>query len=190
MQKIAVLDNYDSFTYNLVHLLREVTGHTPDVFRNDKVAVSTLAYYDSILLSPGPGIPQEAGIMPQVVRDLGATKNILGVCLGHQCIAEVFGGKLINMPHVCHGKGILTKVVDTDEKLFSGVPEEFVSGRYHSWMVDPGFLPNSLKVTAIDEESRIMALAHRDYRIRGVQFHPESILTQFGKEMIQNWLAC
>jgi anthranilate synthase component II len=189
MKKVAVLDNYDSFTYNLVHLIRDVTGELPDVFRNDKITVSELERYDSLLLSPGPGLPSEAGIMPEAVKRLAPHKNILGVCLGHQCIAEVFGSTLVNMEQLCHGKGIVVDVKDREEKLFKNTPEAFLSGRYHSWTVDPESIPSCLTVTATDAAGRVMALRHNLYDVRGVQFHPESILTEFGKEMIAGWLS-
>jgi anthranilate synthase component II len=186
--KLLLLDNYDSFTFNLVHLLRDVGVSNLDVHRNDKVSLEAVGEYDRIVLSPGPGIPSEAGIMPEVVKRYAATHSILGVCLGHQCIGEVFGGRLINMGQVCHGQGLQTKVEKSSDPLFHGIPKTFLSGRYHSWLVSSDDFPPCLEILATDEEGRIMAVRHREYRIRGVQFHPESILTQYGREMMTNWL--
>jgi anthranilate synthase component 2 len=186
--KVLLLDNYDSFTFNLFQLVGEICGAAPDVFRNDKIALEEIEKYDKILLSPGPGLPSEAGIMPEVVREFAAKKSILGVCLGHQCIAEAFGAKLENMERVCHGFGVNTLVKDKKEMLFQGVPEQFESGRYHSWMVSRKGLPEVLEITADDGEGRIMALRHRDLDVRGVQFHPESVLTPDGAAIMRNWL--
>ncbi len=186
--KVLLLDNYDSFTFNLFQLVGEICGNVPDVFRNDKIAMEEIEKYDKILLSPGPGLPSEAGIMPEVVREFAATKSILGVCLGHQCVAETFGAKLENMERVCHGFGMNTLVKSADEILFQGVPKEFQSGRYHSWMVSPEDLPDCLEVTATDDDERIMALRHRVLDVRGVQFHPESVLTPEGVTILRNWL--
>lgn len=186
--KVLLLDNYDSFTFNLFQLVGEINGEMPDVFRNDKIALGEIEKYDKILLSPGPGLPSEAGIMPEVVREFAARKSILGVCLGHQCIAETFGAKLENMERVCHGFGMNTIVNATDELLFQGVPAEFSSGRYHSWMVSRENLPDSLEITATDDDGRIMALRHRELDARGVQFHPESVLTPDGAAILRNWL--
>lgn len=189
MQKILLLDNYDSFTFNLFQLVGEVSGGImPDVFRNDKITLEEAAKYDKILLSPGPGLPSEAGIMPELVKRFAPTKSILGVCLGHQCIAETFGGELENMERVCHGFGIETIVTDESESLFRGVPEKFQSGRYHSWTVSPENLPDCLEITAKDAEGRVMALRHREFDVRGVQFHPESVLTPEGAAIMRNWL--
>lgn len=189
MQKILLLDNYDSFTFNLFQLVGEVGGAMPDVFRNDKIALEDVEKYDKILLSPGPGLPSEAGIMPELVRRFAPTKSILGVCLGHQCIAENFGARLENMPRVCHGFGLETSVTVSDETLFHGMPEKFQSGRYHSWTVSNENLPDCLEVTATDAEGRIMALRHRELDdVRGVQFHPESVLTPEGAIIVRNWL--
>jgi anthranilate synthase component 2 len=185
--KILVLDNYDSFTYNLVYILRELHGDI-DIYRNDKIALEDVAAYDKILLSPGPGIPSEAGIMPELVKRYAATKSILGICLGHQCIGEVFGASLENMTDVLHGISDKATVTDTNELLFRGLPTEFHVGRYHSWSVLADTVPDSMTITAIDEQHRVMALAHKTYDVRGVQFHPESVLTDHGKQMLQNWL--
>jgi len=188
MSSLLVIDNYDSFTYNLVHLLRHLGVSDITVHRNDKITVDEAGKFKKILLSPGPGIPLEAGIMPEVVRRYGPTHSILGVCLGHQCIGEVYGGTLINMKHPVHGKAVKSKIVDASEKLFKGLPEEVETGRYHSWLVGNEGFPSCLKVTAVDSQGDIMALSHRTYDVRGVQFHPESILTKFGEQMISNWL--
>ncbi len=189
MSKILVIDNYDSFTYNLVHLLRDVTGSQPVVVRNDEISVADVSQYDQIVLSPGPGIPSEAGIIADVVREFSSEKSILGVCLGHQCIAEVFGGTLRNLEQVSHGKGLGTIVTDREDRLFSGMPERFDSGRYHSWVVDHTDFPATLAITAIDDDNKIMALRHREFRVWGVQFHPESILTPDGATLLQNWIS-
>jgi len=185
--KILVLDNYDSFTYNLVHLIRE-NGFVVDIFRNDKISLEDVARYDKILLSPGPGIPDEAGIMKQVVREYGPTKSILGICLGHQGIGEVFGASLFNIPNVLHGVTSLTEITDQDEYLFHGVPVKFQATHYHSWAVLPESIPSELKVTAQNNEGLIMGLRHLKYDVKGLQFHPESIMTPEGPKMIKNWL--
>jgi anthranilate synthase component 2 len=186
--KVLILDNYDSFTFNLYQFVGEILGAAPDVFRNDKITLEEIEKYDKIILSPGPGLPSEAGIMPEVVERFAGRKSILGVCLGHQCIAENFGAKLENMSRVCHGFGMETVVEVEDELLFRGVPRQFKSGRYHSWMVAENGLPDSLQVTARDTDGRVMALRHREYDLRGVQFHPESVLTPDGKTILRNWL--
>jgi len=186
--KVLLLDNYDSFTFNLFQLVGEINGVMPDVFRNDKIALGEIEKYDKILLSPGPGLPSEAGIMPEVVREFAARKSILGVCLGHQCIAESFGARLENMERVCHGFGMNTIVKVEDELLFRDVSPQFESGRYHSWMVSLDNLPDCLEITASDDNERIMALRHRELDVRGVQFHPESVLTPEGPMILRNWL--
>jgi anthranilate synthase component 2 len=185
--KILVLDNYDSFTYNLVHILREL-GHTPDVFRNDKISVDDVGKYDKIMLSPGPGIPDEAGIMKAVVRTYGKAKSILGICLGHQGIGEVFGAALFNIPKVLHGVTSKVSILDKDEYLFDGVNNNFEATHYHSWAVKPEGFPSSLKVTATNKEGLIMGLRHVEYDVKGLQFHPESIMTIEGPKMISNWI--
>ncbi len=185
--KILVLDNYDSFTYNLVHILRAL-GHQPDVIRNDKMPVEAVAAYDKILLSPGPGIPDEAGIMKQVIQEYAPTKSILGICLGHQGIAEVFGAKLYNIPKVLHGVTSHSTVLDPEEYLFKEVTSPFQATHYHSWAVVPESLPETLKVTAVNTEGLIMGLRHVRYDVRGLQFHPESIMTPEGERMMHNWL--
>jgi anthranilate synthase component 2 len=186
---ILIIDNYDSFTYNLVHLVNEL-GLQCEVWRNDKFAIGDVDAFDKIILSPGPGIPSEAGLLLEVIEKYAPTKSIFGVCLGQQAIAEVFGGSLYNLQQPMHGIATPIKVTDGQEKLFKGLPESFKVGRYHSWVVSDKDLPEVLEVTAIDEEDNsIMALAHRKYDVRGVQFHPESVLTEFGKELMKNWLS-
>ncbi len=185
--KILVLDNYDSFTYNLVHMLREME-YEPDIYRNDKISIERVNDYDKILLSPGPGIPSEAGIMMDLIHRYAPNKSILGVCLGHQAIAEAFKGKIYNMPLVLHGVGDTTKLLpEQEDYLFNGVPDSFQVCRYHSWAVEKE-MPDELLVTAVDEQGGVMALRHRQYDVKGVQFHPESILTEHGARMIRNWL--
>lgn len=185
--KILVLDNYDSFTYNLVYILREL-GHRPDVIRNDKMTVEAVADYDKILLSPGPGIPAEAGILKPLIAEYGPTKSIMGICLGHQAIGEVFGATLENLNDVLHGVAHQARVLDVDELIFNGLPEILTVGRYHSWSVVRDSLPADLLVTAEDEQGRVMGLRHARYDVRGVQFHPESILTVGGVQMMKNWI--
>jgi anthranilate synthase component 2 len=185
--KILVLDNYDSFTYNLVHIIREL-GYEVDIIRNDKISVEAVKKYDKILLSPGPGIPDEAGIMKQVIREYGPTKSILGVCLGHQGIGEVYGATLYNIPKVLHGVTSIVEVKDSSEYLFKGVSEKFQATHYHSWAVLPESFTSDLKITAINDEGLAMGLRHARYDVRGVQFHPESIMTPEGPKMIKNWL--
>lgn len=186
--KILVLDNYDSFTYNLVHIIRAL-GHAPDVFRNDKIALEDVKKYDKILLSPGPGIPDEAGIMKAVVKEYGPSKSIIGICLGHQGIAEVYGAKLFNIPKVLHGVTSTATVKDPNEILFKGVSPKFQATHYHSWAVVPESFTPELKITALNDEGLVMALSHVKYDVKGVQFHPESVMTPEGPLMIKNWLA-
>jgi anthranilate synthase component 2 len=184
---ILIIDNYDSFTYNLVHLVNEL-GLQCEVWRNDKFALEDVDAFDKIILSPGPGIPSEAGLLLDVIEKYAPTKSIFGVCLGQQAIAEVFGGSLYNLSQPMHGIATPIKVTDKSEQLFKNLPESFKVGRYHSWVVSND-LPETLQVTAIDEaDNSIMALSHKEYDVRGVQFHPESILTEYGKEMMGNWL--
>lgn len=186
---ILIIDNYDSFTYNLVHLVNEI-GLQCEVWRNDKFSIGDVDAYRHIILSPGPGIPSEAGLLLEVIEKYAPTKSIFGVCLGQQAIAEAFGGKLYNLSRPMHGIATPIKVTDQQEKLFSGLPQSFNVGRYHSWVVDEDGLPDELTITAIDEkDNSIMALRHKQYDVRGVQFHPESVLTEHGRKMMQNWLA-
>lgn len=185
--KILVLDNYDSFTYNLVHIIRE-SGFALDIYRNDKISLEDVKQYDKILLSPGPGIPDEAGIMKQVVSAYGASKSILGICLGHQGIAEVYGGKLFNIPTVLHGVTSTVEVKDSSDYLFKDVPSEFTATHYHSWAVLPEGFPAELKITAVNPDGLIMGLSHTRNDVKGLQFHPESIMTLSGPAIIKNWL--
>ena len=185
---ILMIDNYDSFTYNLVQYVEEIVGHEIDIYRNDKIELSRINEYEYIILSPGPGLPKDAGIMPEVIKKYAPTKKILGVCLGHQAIAEAFGGSLQNLSKVYHGVATEMKV-GTSDVIFDGVSKEFKAGRYHSWIVNKNDFPSVLEVTAIDDEGEVMALAHKEYQVKGVQFHPESILTPEGKKMIANFLA-
>lgn len=186
---ILIIDNYDSFTYNLVHLVNEI-GLQCEVWRNDKFNLEDVDAFSHIILSPGPGIPSEAGLLLDVIRKYAATKSIFGVCLGQQAIAEVFGGQLYNLSRPMHGIATPIKVTDEQEKLFAGLPQSFNVGRYHSWVVDEKGFPADLTVTAIDEkDNSIMALRHKQYDVRGVQFHPESVLTEHGRAMMQNWLS-
>lgn len=186
--KILVFDNYDSFTYNLVQILRETGCASIDVFRNDRITLDAVDAYDKILLSPGPGIPSEAGILLPLIERYAPTKSILGVCLGEQAIGEAFGARLLNLPHVYHGIASRIEITEPDP-LFNGISPHPAVGRYHSWIVDrDGFPSDTLKITAVDDEGHIMALAHRTYDVRGVQFHPESVLTPEGKRMIANWI--
>ncbi len=188
--QILILDNYDSFTYNLYHMVEAVmpADHRLVVLRNDEVSVEAAGSFDKIIISPGPGLPCNAGISCELINKYASQKSILGVCLGHQAIAEVFGGSLMNLERVLHGKAINTFVIDKDEILFFGSPESFQSGRYHSWVVNPESLPNELKVTAVDEYKLIMAIRHTVYDVKGVQFHPESIMTDVGQQILKNWV--
>lgn len=185
--KILVLDNYDSFTYNLVHIIREL-GFTMDIFRNNKLGVEDVKKYDKILLSPGPGVPDEAGIMKSVIKEYGPTKSILGVCLGHQGIGEVYGATLFNIPKVLHGVTSEVDVRDPDEYLFRNVSPKFQATHYHSWAVVPETICGDLKVTALNTEGLVMGIRHTKYDVRGVQFHPESIMTPEGPKIMANWL--
>ena len=184
--KIVIIDNYDSFTYNLSHLVKEL-GAEVTVLRNDCSALEDLEAFDKILLSPGPGIPSEAGLLLDVIRTYAGRKPILGVCLGEQAIGEVFGGKLTNLNEVFHGIQSPVKIIASDY-LFEGLPQEIPVGRYHSWVVDREGFPESLEITAISQEGYIMALRHKELDIHGIQFHPESVLTPDGKQMISNWI--
>ena len=187
--KILILDNYDSFTYNLVQYFEEEWGHPVDVYRNDQISLEAVAAYDLIVLSPGPGVPSEAGIMPGLIKTYAAEKVIFGVCLGHQAIGEAFGAEIYNLSEVYHG--IEHEMVKTEEEsvIFNGVPHRFTAGRYHSWAIDEATLPEELIVTARTPQGDIMAVRHREYDVFGVQFHPESIMTAEGRKMISNLLA-
>jgi anthranilate synthase component 2 len=185
--KIALIDNYDSFTYNLHHLLKE-SGAEITVYRNDKFKLEDLRPFDKIMLSPGPGIPSEAGLLMQVIAEYAGKKPILGICLGEQAIGEFFGGKLVNLDKVFHGVQSSIQIIKEDY-LFKGIPSEIAVGRYHSWVVEADSIPECLEITAISEEGQVMALRHKQYDIRGVQFHPESVLTPEGKNIITNWVG-
>lgn len=184
--KTVIIDNYDSFTYNLAHLVKEL-GTEVDVLRNDKFELEELEKYDKIILSPGPGIPEEAGLLLEVIRTYAGRKPILGVCLGEQAIGQAFGGKLTNLSEVFHGIQTNVKIKNKDY-IFSGLPTEIPVGRYHSWVVDTEEFPEELVITAISPEGQIMALKHREYDVHGIQFHPESVLTPDGKQIVGNWL--
>ncbi len=186
--KIVVIDNYDSFTYNFVHAIKKISGGTVDVIRNDELELSDLEKYDKIVLSPGPGIPEEAGLLLDIIREYAARKSMLGVCLGHQAIGEVFGAKLTNMNRVLHGVSTPVKQTKTHQVLFQDVPEEFDAGRYHSWIINHVDFPDCLEVTCEDSEGMIMSMKHKEYDVHGVQFHPESVLTPLGEKIIANWL--
>ncbi|MBR5972391.1 MAG: aminodeoxychorismate/anthranilate synthase component II [Paludibacteraceae bacterium] len=184
--KIVIIDNYDSFTYNLSHLIKEL-GATVTVVRNDQFQLDDLKDFDKIVLSPGPGIPSEAGLLLDVIRHYAGKKPILGICLGHQAIGEVFGAKLVNLSEVYHGVATPCHILG-DDVIYRGLPEEIEVGRYHSWVVDKETLPQCLETTAVSNEGLIMSLRHREMDIRGIQFHPESILTPAGKQIIENWM--
>ena len=184
--KIVIIDNYDSFTYNLSHLVKEL-GAEVDVVRNDQFELSDLKDYSKIILSPGPGIPSEAGKLLDVIRTYADKKPILGVCLGHQAIGEVFGAKLENLSDVFHGVATPCHII-SDDPIFSGIDRDITIGRYHSWVVSKENFPDCLEITAVSDEGQIMALKHKTLNIRGIQFHPESVLTPDGKKMLQNWL--
>ena len=186
---IVVIDNYDSFTYNLVHAIKKISGLLVDVYRNDEIALEDLEQYDKIVLSPGPGIPVEAGLLLDIIRRYGPTKSMLGVCLGHQAIGEAFGGTLTNMNRVLHGIATPVTTTKVPTILFDGLPETFSVGRYHSWIVNETDLPECFQVTSYDEKGMIMSMKHTTFDVEGVQFHPESVLTPLGEKMITNWLG-
>ena len=185
LTKVLILDNYDSFTYNLKHQL-EVNEIKVDVFKNDEISLDAVEQYDKIILSPGPGLPSSAGIMPELIKKFAPSKPILGICLGHQAIGEAFGGRLKNLNRVFHG--VAGKIFFKDEGLFKNMPYPFLAGRYHSWVVDENYLPEELIITSRDEYGNIMGLKHKILNIHGVQFHPESIMTPNGDQIINNWL--
>ena len=187
MKKIALIDNYDSFTYNLLHYLEQL-NETVTVFRNDAFELEYLEIFDKILLSPGPGIPDEAGQLKPIILRYSKTKSILGICLGQQAIGEFFGGSLVNLEKVQHGISTHVRQTEAKDYIFKGLPNSFDVGRYHSWIVSNDNFPSTLEITAIDDNDQIMALRHRELDVRGVQFHPESILTPFGKKIIKNWI--
>jgi anthranilate synthase component 2 len=186
--KVLIIDNYDSFTYNLVHLVSEVTGAKPDVIRNDSDLLDNLDSYTHIILSPGPGIPAEAGKLLKVIKEQYNLRPILGVCLGHQAIAEAFGGDLINLEHVFHGVSDTMKITKLNEHLFSGMTDIFKAARYHSWVVNDKSFPEELEINCVDNNGQIMGLTHKEFPVKGVQFHPESYLSEYGKRIISNFL--
>lgn len=188
MNKILVIDNYDSFTYNLVHILRNLgLNDSMRITRNDAIELDEIDEFQHILLSPGPGVPKDAGLMPEIIKRYASSKNILGVCLGHQGIGEAFGSQLLNLPKVFHG--MVTPVeVKVDDRLFVGIPTSFNVCRYHSWVIDKEKLSDELEVTSVAENGNIMSVRHKQYNVRGVQFHPESIMTEHGEQLVKNWL--
>jgi anthranilate synthase component 2 len=186
MKKIIIIDNYDSFTYNLVHYLEDLNAEVT-VFRNDEFELNELEKFDKILLSPGPGIPEEAGLLLDVIKKYASNKSILGICLGQQAIGEVFGGSLINLEKVYHGVASKVKITKEDS-LFNDLPLEFEVGRYHSWVINPDDFPEDLEITSVDENGEIMSIRHKTLDVKGVQYHPESILTPNGKKILENWL--
>ena len=186
--KILILDNYDSFTYNLVHMVEDITGEYPAVFRNDEISIEAINEYDLIILSPGPGIPDEAGILKETIKAYAGKKPILGVCLGLQAITEVFGGSLENMDEVFHGVATTMTITDEESVIYKGFPKEFEAARYHSWIASKSDFPQDLQITSLDEFGDIMSLQHKEYNISAVQFHPESILTPMGEKMVRNFI--
>lgn len=184
---VVIIDNYDSFTFNLVHLLNEC-GYDATVWRNDKFELESLEQFDKIMLSPGPGIPSESGLLLDVIKEYDTKKSILGICLGLQAIAEVYGGRLYNLDKPVHGTETPIKVLNPNDVLFQDLPASFLVGRYHSWAVDKKYIPEDLEVTAVDNNGVIMAASHKKLDVRGVQFHPESILSEHGMKLINNWL--
>jgi len=186
--KILVFDNYDSFTYNLVHLVEKITGENVRVFRNDQITLDQVGTFDKIILSPGPGIPEEAGLLLPLIKKYADSKSILGVCLGHQAIAEAFGGSLTNLSTVYHGVATPIKILNRGSEILKGLPETILAGRYHSWIVNEQDFPAELEITAKDENGYIMALQHKTLDVQGVQFHPESVLTPDGEKILRNWL--
>jgi len=186
--KILVFDNYDSFTYNLVHLVEKILHQKVEVHRNDQIALEDIRAYDKIILSPGPGIPEEAGLLLPLIKEYAATKSILGVCLGHQAIGQAFGARLVNLDKVYHGIATPINIVRAGQGLLRNMPETIEVGRYHSWIVSETGFPDDLAVTATDGSGLIMGLQHKTYDVQGVQFHPESVLTPGGEQMMRNWL--
>lgn len=186
--KILVFDNYDSFTYNLVHLVEKITHEKVEVHRNDKLPLEEVKKYDKIILSPGPGIPEEAGLLLPLIKEYAASKSILGVCLGHQAIGQAFGGQLTNLSSVFHGVATSCQLLTDKSQLFQGLPQSLEIGRYHSWVVSKDGLPEDLEITAEDDNGFIMAMQHKKYDVQGVQFHPESVLTPSGEAILRNWL--
>lgn len=185
--KVLILDNYDSFTYNLLHYVEQCCDDVT-VRRNDAITIEEVSKFDAVILSPGPGLPKDAGIMPELILRYAASKRILGVCLGHQAIGEAFGAKLKNLDHVLHGVNVPVTVMDGDELLFQQLGKRLDTGRYHSWVIDRQTLPACLRVTAVDDAGEVMAIRHDEFDVCGVQFHPESLLTPDGLQMVRNWV--
>ncbi len=186
--KVLVFDNYDSFTYNLVHMAENILHEKVEVCRNDNIGLEEIKGYDKIILSPGPGIPSEAGLLLPLIREYAASKSILGVCLGHQAIGEAFGGRLLNLETVYHGVATRCRTIPHNSRLFKGLPPVFETGRYHSWIISEEGFPPELEITARDENNYIMAIQHKTFDVQGVQFHPESVLTPLGASILENWL--
>lgn len=186
--KILILDNYDSFTYNLVHMVEDITGELPDVFRNDEIALDAIERYDVIILSPGPGIPEEAGILKEVIATYAGRIPIFGVCLGLQAITEVFGGQIENMGEVFHGVSTVMEIIESKADIFKGIPQKFEAARYHSWIASKENFPRAIAITAVDEDGEIQAIQHKEFNVSAVQFHPESILTEVGEQIVRNFL--
>ncbi len=193
IMKILIFDNYDSFTYNLVHVVEKIIHGKVDVYRNDKIALEKINGYDKIILSPGPGLPNQSGLLLPLIKEYASSKSILGVCLGHQAIGEVFGGSLINLSTVYHGVATKIKIEQkrsqSKNDVFNDLPNEIEVGRYHSWIVSRENFPEELEITAEDDKGYIMALRHKKYDVQGVQFHPESVLTPLGEQVMRNWLT-
>ena len=187
MKKVVIIDNYDSFTFNLVHYLEDLEAEVT-VFRNDEFELTEINDFDKIILSPGPGIPDEAGLLKEVITTYASSKSILGICLGLQAIAEVFNSKLTNLKSTIHGVSSKVTVLDESELLFDEIPNQFNIGHYHSWVVEPNTISDDLIITSVDEEGNIMSIKHKEFDVRGVQFHPESIMTEYGKKILKNWL--
>jgi anthranilate synthase component 2 len=188
MKKILVIDNYDSFTYNLVYYIEKLTGIAPSVYRNNEITLDEVAGYEKILLSPGPGVPSDAGICIDLIRKYAPVKSILGICLGHQAIGEAFGGRILNLSSVFHGIATPILITESNDPLFLDIPPSFTGGRYHSWVVSDDELPDCFKITCKDETGMIMGISHKTYDVRGLQFHPESVLTEHGIDIIANWV--
>ena len=188
MKKILLIDNYDSFTYNLVHYIEDIIGYSITVIRNDKININIVDEFDIVVISPGPGLPEESGIIMEVIKKYSSSKIIFGICLGMQAIAINFGAKLQNLKKVYHGVATAMTITDKNDMLFKGIPDSFKAGRYHSWIVDSNSLPDELQVTCVDDKERIMAIKHKSFNVSAVQFHPESILTEHGKKIIYNFL--
>lgn len=187
--KLLIIDNYDSFTFNLVQIVEQLALCEFEIFKNDQIDIDSLFQYDKILISPGPGLPEEAGTVLRIIKQYSPSKSILGVCLGHQAVGVCFGAKLRNLKKIIHGQSTKTNIIDKNDYLFNGIQNNFDAGRYHSWVLEPESLPEELKVTATDHEGNIMAISHKNHDVKGIQFHPESILTPSGKRLIKNWLT-